>query len=246
MKICIIDTIGLTYDGDTLSKRGLGGSKSAVILMSKELQKIGMEVTVYNNCEDSEAKPGIYAGVKFSPLSEVSNDETIYDVVVSSRTIIPFVPPRLYSMFTPDQYGRFHDPESFRKIVSKAKHKVLWLHDTFIMGDHVVEELVTEGHIDEIFTLSDFHTAYITNCDHGKKRIFEVLKNKMFQTRNGIVNYFPYVDTKKKDQNLFVYNASISKGMLPLVHKVWPKVKKRIPTAKLIVIGGYYRFRRKC
>jgi len=243
LKICIIDTIGLTYDGDTLSKRGLGGSESAVILMSKELQKIGMEVTVYNNCEDSEAKPGIYAGVKFAPLSEVSNDETIYDVVVSSRTIIPFVPPRLYSMFTPDQYGRFHNPESFRNIVSKAKHKVLWLHDTFIMGDHVVEELVTDGHIDEIFTLSDFHTAYITNCDHGKKRIFEVLKNKMFQTRNGIVNYFPYVDTKKKDQNLFVYNASISKGMLPLVHKVWPKVKERIPTAKLVVIGGYYRFR---
>ena len=33
MRIAIIDLLGLTYDGNTLSKRGLGGSESAVILI---------------------------------------------------------------------------------------------------------------------------------------------------------------------------------------------------------------------
>ena len=65
MKIAIIDLLGLTYDGTTLEKRGLGGSESAVILMSKELAALGFSVTVYNNCIDSEAQPGIYNDVKF-------------------------------------------------------------------------------------------------------------------------------------------------------------------------------------
>ena len=37
MRLAIIDTLGLCYDGTTLEKRGLGGSESAVILISKEL-----------------------------------------------------------------------------------------------------------------------------------------------------------------------------------------------------------------
>lgn len=243
MKICIIDCIGLTYDGNTLLHRGLGGSESAVILMSKELAKIGFDVTVFNNCEDSLAKPGIYDEVKYRPFSDLEKYEFNFDIMISSRTFIPFVPPGLYSMFMPDQYGRMHNPKIFEKIRSTAKLKIMWMHDTFCMGDQILEDLVVTGHIDELFTLSDFHTTYITNADHGKKRIYEVLKNKMFQTRNGIVNYFPEVDISAKDRDLFVYNASITKGMLPLVHKIWPKVREKIPTAKLKVIGGYYRFR---
>lgn len=242
MKIAIIDTIGLTYDGDTLSKRGLGGSESAVILMSKELAKIGFDVTVFNNCMDDDCKPGIYDKVKFLPLTILQNTEFEFDIVISSRTIIPFIPPKYFNRFQPDQYGRYHDCQSFKNIKG-MKHKILWKHDTFCMGDDILEELVLDGYIDEIFTLSDFHSTYISNSDHGKKRIYEVLKNKIFQTRNGIVNYIPEVDISKKDRNHFVYNASITKGMIPLVNKIWPKIHAQIPDAKLTVIGGYYRFR---
>ena len=54
ISIAIIDIIGLTYDGDTLNKRGLGGSESAVILLAKELAKKNFKVTVFNNCIDRE------------------------------------------------------------------------------------------------------------------------------------------------------------------------------------------------
>ncbi len=243
MKLCIIDCIGLTYDGNTLLHRGLGGSESAVILMSKELAKIGFDVTVFNNCEDTLAKPGIYDNVKYRPFSDLEKYDFTFDIMISSRTFIPFVPPELYHMFMPDQYGRMHNPKLFENIRSRAKLKIMWKHDTFCMGDPILEELVVNGYIDELFTLSDFHTTYVTNSEHGKKRIYEVLKNKVWQTRNGIVNYYPEVDISAKDKDLFVYNASITKGMLPLVHKIWPKVRERIPTAKLKIIGGYYRFR---
>jgi glycosyltransferase involved in cell wall biosynthesis len=242
MRIAIIDNIGLTYDGNTLNNRGLGGSESAVILMSKELTKLNFQVTVFNNCEDSQAKPGIYDNVTYRPIHSINSND-IFEIMISSRTTIPFVPPEHYKLFQPDQYGRMHQPELFETMRKHARLKILWKHDTFCMGDEILEDLFINNHIHELFTLSDFHTTYVTNSNHGKRRIYEVLKNKVFQTRNGIVNYNPHVNTREKDPNLFVYNASISKGMIPLVTKIWPKVQEQLPHAKLTVIGGYYRFR---
>ena len=238
ISIAIIDIIGLTYDGNTLSDRGLGGSESAVILMSKELAKLGFDVTVFNNCIDSKSKEGVFDGVKY--LDHVRLDENNdynFDVVISSRTVIPFVPDNFYQAF-----GEFK-PQRYAKIKQNAKLKAVWMHDTFCRGDELLEDLLVYGHIDEIFTLSDFHTTYVTNCNHGRRRNFEVLKNKVFMTRNGIVIYNDDVDISAKDPYQYVYNASVTKGMLPLVKDIWPNIKKNVPQAKLKVIGGYYRFR---
>ena len=225
MKIVIIDKIGLCYDGDTLSKQGLGGSESAVILVSKELSKIGFEVTVYNNCKDgSNSKPGVYDGVRYVDNTDAKLDDTVYDVAIVSRTVAPFV-------------------NNDWQFLHTAKKRVLWLHDTFIEGDQIMEDLVVSGKIDHVFTLSDWHTSYILTCAHGKKRNYEVLKKSIFQTRNGAVCHIPEVDLSKKDRNHFVYNSSATKGMIPLVEEIWPEIKKRIPEARLTVIGGYYRFR---
>lgn len=215
MKIAFVDTLGLVYDGLTLKEKGLGGSESAVILMSEELAKLGFEVEVYNNCEGPGVSSGTYNGVKYLPIRTLSNIVT--DILIGSRST------RAFTDFNIEyQYG------------------VLWLHDTFCEGDQSIQSLVLDGIIDKVFTLSDFHTSYITNCDHGQKRMFEVLKRHIFQTRNGVNLFNTDVDISKKDRNLFVYNASVSKGMEPLLKDIWPEVVKNIPQAKLKVIGGYY------
>lgn len=225
MKIAIVDKLGLCYDGDTLKKQGLGGSESAVILISRELQKLGFSVTVFNNCKDaSNSKAGTYGGVRYIDNTDAPNHTETYDLVIVSRTIQPFVS---------DQYPFIHT----------AKKRILWLHDTFIEGDQIMEDLVVSGKIDHVFTLSDWHTNYVLNCTHGKRRNYEVLKRKIFQTRNGAVRHILEVDTSKKDRNLFVYNSSATKGLIPLVEDIWPKIKEKIPSARLKVIGGYYRFR---
>lgn len=240
ISIAIIDVIGLTYDGSTLQKRGLGGSESAVILMAKELKSLGLDVTVFNNCIDREASPGIYDGVKYIDLTQIQSlEDPHFDVVIASRTVVPFLPPDIQNWHRPTG-APLHE---YHKIRKHAKLKAVWMHDTFCDGDQLVEDLVVHGFIDELFTLSDFHTSYVTNCDHGRKRMFEVLKNKIFMTRNGVVNYHDEVDIAAKDPNLFVYNASVTKGMIPLVEKIWPVIKQHIPQAELKVIGGYYRFR---
>ncbi len=228
MKIAFIDTLGLTYDGSTLTKRGLGGSESAVIRMARELYNVGFDVTVYNDCQSDDSMPGTYDGVMYVPVDQATKPlyqiTDAYDVCIVSRSIKPYL-------------------ENYPVAIS-AKHKVLWMHDTFCEGDNDIEDLILQGRIDEIFTLSDWHTAYITHADHGKRRNFDILKNHIFQTRNGIGNMNPgWIDVREKDPDLFVFNASVTKGMVPLVKDIWPRVKQLLPNAKLKVVGGYYRFR---
>lgn len=225
MRIAIVDTLGLCYDGTTLTKRGLGGSESAVIRMSQELAKIGFDVTVYNDCTSDDSRAGVYDGVNYTPLQAAhSPDVPQYDVLIVSRSVRPYM-------------------EDW-PICNRARHKVLWMHDTFCEGDNEIETLILQGRINEIFTLSDWHTAYVTHADHGRRRNFDILKNHIFLTRNGIGNMNPgWIDVREKDPNLFVFNASVTKGMVPLVKDIWPRVKQQIPQAKLKVIGGYYRFR---
>ena len=224
MKIAFIDTLGLTYDGSTLEKRGLGGSESAVIRMAQELSKIGFNVTVYNDCTSDDSVAGNYNGVEYLHINAAQYEELKYDVVIVSRSVRPI-------------------SENWQ-LVTNAKHVCLWMHDTFCEGDNEIEDLILQGRLQEIFTLSDWHTGYVTHADHGKRRNFDILKNHIFMTRNGIGNMNPgWIDVREKDPNLFVFNASVTKGMVPLVKQIWPEVKRRIPDAKLKIIGGYYKFR---
>jgi glycosyltransferase involved in cell wall biosynthesis len=234
--IAFVDVLGLCYDGYTLNRRGLGGSESAIILMSRELAKLGFTVHVYNDCTSDDCSPGIYDGVEYFPLQSISTLDATYDIFISSRTVAPFVKD-------PARFKCFGEMPNFEKMVTKAKHRILWMHDTFCDGDEFIEQLIKEGGIHRVFTLSDFHTSYVTNCDHGQKRMFEVMKDKVFQTRNGINRWIDWVDITQKDPDLFVYNASVTKGMIPLVEKIWPKIKQHCPAAKLTVIGGFYKFR---
>ena len=242
LRIAIIDIIGLNYDGSTLTKKGIGGSESAIISMAKELVKQGFEVSVFNDCDSHDTQPGIYNGVNYYPVKTLGDREFEFDIVISQRTVIPFTPEHLYNQVR-QPAPRDHDPKIFKQVSKPEQLKILWMQDTFIWGDHILEELVTNKYINEVFVLSDWHMSYTTHSTHGPRRNFEVLKDSIFMTRNAINRWIDWVDVKQKDPNLFVYNASVTKGMIPLVERVWPQIKARLPDAKLTIIGGYYQFR---
>lgn len=241
IKIAIIDIIGIPYDGTTVFKQGLGGSESAVTFASRELANLGFNVTVFCTCDIDHASPGVYDRVTYQSLASLSDDHE-FDIVISSRTVIPFTDPKDYHRLNDNRCWPYKDMDLYDRILSKAKIRALWMHDTFCLGDNLIEELAVSDRITDIFTLSDWHLTYIANCHHGRRRNFEVLKRKLFITRNGVNLYSKETDIKKKDKDLFVYNASVTKGMIPLVEKIWPHVKRHIPSAKLKIIGGYYRF----
>jgi len=244
LNIAIIDIIGIPYDGTTVFNQGLGGSESAVTLMSRELVALGHSVTVFNNCNTDHARPGTYENVVYRSLADLALPEidAQFNVVISSRTVIPFVHPNDYARLGDNRAWAYQAMNLYDRILAPASLRILWMHDTFCLGDLLIEELAVSNRITDIFTLTDWHTTYITNCDHGRRRNFEVLKRKIFITRNGANSYIPEVDIAAKDPNLYVYNASVTKGMIPLVKHIWPRVKQQIPQAQLKIIGGYYRF----
>jgi 2-polyprenyl-3-methyl-5-hydroxy-6-metoxy-1,4-benzoquinol methylase/GT2 family glycosyltransferase len=235
LTVCFLDVAGMSCDGDTYKHSGLGGSESAYVYLSEEFTKLGWKITIYNKCENA----GDYNGVTYFNLSQASQDTNIYDILIVSRSVLPFLRSEMWEEIR-KKYG--FDPAPFANIVKNAKYKILWLHDTFIKGDAHLEHAVLDGLLDEIFTLSDWHTHYITKAYHGEgtPRRFEQLKHKIFVTRNGIRNHINFVDIKKKNPNLYIYNASISKGLHEVIKIVWPEVRKLNPNAELICIGGYY------
>lgn len=235
--VAFVDTSGLCYDGNTLKRRGLGGSESAVISMSRELAKLGFTVIVFNDCTSDDCCPGYYDGVLYEPIKNIENYEK-FDVYIASRSVVSFMPDK-----DKHQFKWASQLPNLERVSMASDYRILWMHDTFCDGDLYIEDLVKSGRIHTIFTLSDWHTTYVTNCNHGKRRHFETLKNHIFQTRNGINIYNNDVDISAKDPDLFVYNASVTKGMVPLVEHIWPEFKKQNPKAKLTIIGGFYRFR---
>ncbi|NCB97929.1 MAG: glycosyltransferase [Bacteroidia bacterium] len=236
LSVCFIDRLGLKYSGDTIIKRGLGGSESAIIYIGRELAALGFLVTVYNHCETE----GIYDGVTYIDISKIRENTHVFDILISSRSILPLVPQK----FGFEVWDKFEvDIGVYESIAPLAKHKIIWMHDTFLEGEEFLEPLLVNNSIQEVFLLSDWHTHYISQSDHfgTKKRDYANIKTHIYQTRNGMHPYLPSPNIQCKDKDLFVYNSSYSKGMPVLVRKIWPEVKKQIPSAKLIVIGGYYR-----
>jgi len=235
IKIAFLDIVGLRYNGHTLNKRGLGGSESSTIYMAKELNDLGFDVTVFCKIEGDEQS---YDGVNYISNEKCKDNTEKFDILVTLRSCVPYIPIQ----YREDVYRETgYDIENTIGLVKNSGYKVLWLHDTFCSGDNWLEHICIDGYFDEIFTLSDWHSNYIMNGHTWRGRIFEVLKNKIWQTRDGIRSYIDEVDISKKDKDLFVYNASVSKGMTPLLEQCWGKIREQIPTAKLMVIGGYYR-----
>ena len=152
MKLAIIDIIGAPYDGSTPFKQGLGGSESAVVLMARELQKLGIDVTVFCNCNIDHAIEGEYDGVTYFPLGKLAVIiPPPYDIVISSRTVIPFTDPQDLPKLNDPRAMQFVDYNIYERIVRRAKVRALWMHDTFSLGDGMLEELAISNRITDIF-----------------------------------------------------------------------------------------------
>lgn len=87
------------------TQRGLGGSESALVLLSRALAKRGHSVEVYNCCY----KPGKYDGVLWKPLW-MFNPKKQRDVVISLRLL-----------------------ETFKQDIS-ALVRAVWIHDDSLNG----------------------------------------------------------------------------------------------------------------
>lgn len=122
--------------------KGIGGSEEAVIYLSKELVKLGYEVTVYNQCADMA---GEYDGVTYKPYYHFAPRDS-FNVLIGWRS------PQLFAM----------------PVIAKKKY--LWLHDIAHptqFSDEIIKNIdkilfLSQWHRNNVPEIPD-EKCYITN-----------------------------------------------------------------------------------
>lgn len=93
--------------------RGLGGSESMLVLLSRALAKLGHKVEVYNCC----FKNGVYDKVSWKPIWKLNVKKRV-DVVISLRLL-----------------------ETFRDYQFNSKIRAVWIHDESLYGAEELDKL---------------------------------------------------------------------------------------------------------
>ena len=105
LRITFLSPKRYSFYPEDYTERGLGGSESALVLLSKELARRGHDVEVFNCCY----KEGVYDGVPWRNIWEYS-PATERDVVISLRLL-----------------------ESFNHNIN-APLRAVWIHDSSLPG----------------------------------------------------------------------------------------------------------------
>lgn len=133
-------------------EKGIAGSQSAVIHLSREWAKLGLKVKVYNNCE---GYGGIYDGVEYIPFRQF-NERDKLDIFIIWRD---------------------HNLDILDNPL-KAKKVFLDLHDAPYRKKRFSQDKIIK--IEKIFTKSTFHYKHFINqpwAPYLKKGKFTIIPN---------------------------------------------------------------------
>lgn len=222
MKILILARMSTAFSGETVFKRPMGGSESALFYLSRELARIGHDVVIYNNCGP---EAGIYESVdyrQFTTLADLvkHSKQNEYDIFISFRDLPAFLFP------------------------IKAKKRIWWGHDDFSNVWHYpdlrkylgaaflkIAGMLINKFCDELFVVSKW-LGDICVEKVGVKR------EKIYATKNGV--YWPYFEIPSPARDPFrLFYISVPARGLDVLLDIFPRIKKEIPQATLHVYCGF-------
>lgn len=142
-------TKGLSFNGDSLTQGGLGGSETAVLCMARELAARDHKVRVFCDCD----APGVYSGVEYYLYEEFAPQAEIIptDVLIASRFTEPL------------------------RVPSFAGLRVLWLHDLLDKGVDAFPAALFQT--DKLFGLSQYHIDGYLKQHPFLERLFHQTRN---------------------------------------------------------------------
>ena len=199
-------TLGLPFTGDTLERKGLGGSETALTNLARSLAARGHRVIVFCNCEQAGQFHGVdYLDVQnFTKMSAI----TEWDVLIASRW-----------------------PEFLAK-PTQAGLRILWLHDTITDKGRLLNHL---WQTDGMFLLSDFHIANYCEGETEEETLQKIpeLKKFIWKTSNGIDLKLINENRRPKDENKIFYSSRPERGLHFLLKNIWPKLIEQNPDLRL-------------
>lgn len=111
---------------------GIGGSEEAVIYLAQEFQKLGYEVTVYNDCGEMAGK---YNGVTYVPYTHF-NLSDVFNILISWRSNV------------------------FATVDIAAKERWIWFHDVplDVMNQSLLDR---QDYYEKVVVLSEYHKSLL-------------------------------------------------------------------------------------
>lgn len=196
------------WDGNSLGK-GIGGSETSLVHLASRLSENHL-VTVYNDCEKEKLVGEVlyypFNLLKFPPESNLECD-----------TLIVWRSPELLT-----------DPR-FLGGKSKAKRKILWLHDLI----PEVQLLPFIYLYDKIVVQTKYHRSIYPNVPEEK---FEYILSGVDM---GQIESVPGVD---RDPWQLVYASSYDRGLVKVLTN-WTRLKLKFPKLTLKIMYGWNTMR---
>lgn len=205
------------WNPDLFKTQGMGGSEEAVVHMSRELAKLGWNVTVYNNCGHKEV-------VEKITYPDIRPGTTIYDEREFCRIT--------YKPFWEFNYRDKQDVVILWRWAKPLDAEInapkifLDLHDVIPEGELTEKRL---NKLTKIFVKSKFHRSLFPNTPDHK---FAVIGNGL--------EIYPDA-TIQKDSYLIINTSSPDRSM-DVLPKLFKEVKKRVPQARLQWAYGWEGF----
>lgn len=201
---------GLSFDGDTIKIKALGGSETAGYYMARELCALDNDVTVFSNCE--EGREGIYDGVKYLNVKRYEKFARTLpnDVMVIQRT-----------------------PEAFA-FRNNSKVNILWQHDLALLRG--IEAFKgNQWNIDQTFVVSEFMKEQykkVYDTPDGstwvtKNGIDLSLVEKVMKSNEG----------KPRNLKRLVYSARAERGLDVMLINILPALLERDKEIELVLCG---------
>jgi len=207
------DEKSLNKSVDPKKPSGIGGSETQVVLLSRELAKLGWKVKIFNKClENHMDSCGL--DVEYIPFQNFEQYSKLvtYDVLIASRYLNCFDVP------------------------FKSKRNIAMIHDVFlIINGWRQQHDVLQDKIDKYFCLSNAHKQFVS-------QYHSIPLNQILMTSNGLdFSRFENKNIKKNPYKM-IYSSSPDRGLEVLLD-LFPRVKQMVPEVTLDIFYGFENFR---
>lgn len=199
---------GLSFDGDTLKEKGLGGSETAAIYMARELYNIGHRVTVFSGVPEYK----VCDGVMYMPIENARHytRNIPHDVTIVQR-----------------QPDYFNQP-------TNSKLNVLWCHDLAFKKNEAAFKSPL-WNIDSAFMVSEWHKQQYIRV-YGMKNEGHFFYASRNGIDTALINEIRQRNVNAtRNMNQLVYAARPERGFDHLVDGLFEEILKQNPNATLVV-----------
>lgn len=215
------------WGANTLDK-GMGGSEEAVVYLSREMAKLGYQVTVYNECDE----PYYDTNNKLTKGEWVAEDrlnQSMQNPLYSGNPdtfVVKYEPWRKFDpRDTFDNLIIWRAPDYAKHLVEveevKANKILLDVHDVLSM------DMVTDIPGITYMVKSQFH-----------RDLYDYLPDDKFVVVGNGIKLDQFDGTNRKRKNSVGYFSAYYRGLEPLL-KLWPRIRKALPDATLDVAYGW-------